>query len=127
MQSSSYFALFTDYHGSLQQFAFVQYGFDRSEHPVSINPHGNSKKSAKGFSRTKPSTIKMIKKSVDEGRRPMKILRAIENDQGGVMQAHSSCDLPRDRRQVYNIKQASKVKEENSGLPSSSSAPELIL
>lgn len=110
-----------DNHGSLQQFAFVQYGFDRNEHPVSINPHGNSKKSAKSFSRTKPSTIKMIKKSVDENKRPMKILRAIENDQGGVMQANSSCDLPRDRRQVYNIKQASKVKQENLLLPSCSS------
>lgn len=99
--------------------AFVQYGFDRKEHPVSVNPHGNSKSATKSFCRTKPSTLKMVKKSVGENKRPVKILREIENEQGGVMSAHCSSDLPRDRRQIYNTKQTASIKKEKSLLPSS--------
>lgn len=59
----------------------------------------------KGFCRTKPSTLKMIRDSATGNKRLVKILREIENEHGGIMGAHSSCDLPRDRRQIYNMKQ----------------------
>ena len=98
----------------------MQYGFDRKEHPISLNPHGNSKKENKAFSRTKASTLKMIKESVGKHKgRPIKILREIENEHGGIMEAHSSCDLPRNRRQIYNMKHSANVKKEKSLLPSS--------
>ena len=61
----------------------------------------------------------MIKKSVGENKKPIKILREIENDHGGVMEAHSSCDLPRDRRQIYNLKRKSVTEKENALLPPS--------
>ena len=41
---------------------------------------------------------------------PLKVLRDVENLQGGVMKASSGCDLPRDRQQVYNAKKASCTK-----------------
>ena len=58
-----------------------------------------------------------MKKSVEENKRPLAVLREIENINGGVMRAKSGCDLPRNRRQIYNTKQAIKTKSENqSGL-----------
>ena len=47
-----------------------------------------------------------MKKAVEENKRPLKVLREVENIQGGVMNAKSGCDLPRNRRQIYNAKQA---------------------
>ena len=85
------FVLPADHRGVLQPLAFVQYGFDRKEHPIDIKPHGNNKKMSTSFKRTKPSTLKMLKKGVR------------------VMNAKSGCDLPRDRRQIYNAKMASKA------------------
>ena len=80
----------------------MQYSFDRYEHPVDLQPHGNSKGS-KPFRRTKPSTISQLKVSV-QTKAPRKALREIENLQGGITGAKSACDLPRDRRQAKNLK-----------------------
>ena len=99
----------SDCKGNLQP--FVQYGFDQKEHTVDIKPHGNSKKQS-SFRRTKPSTLKLVKKSVEENKRPLRVLREVENIQGGVMSAKSGCDLPRNRRQIYSAKQASKIHSE---------------
>ena len=81
--------------------AFVQYSFDHLEHPIEVKPHGNSK-GKMPFSRCKPSTIKKLKCSA-EIKPPTKALREVENTMGGVMDARSLCDLPRNRKQVYNI------------------------
>ena len=104
-------ATFSDCKGNLQPLAFVQYGFDRKEHPIDIKPHGNSKK-RHSFRRTKPSTLKLVKKAVEENKRPLKVLREVENIQGGILNAKSGCDLPRNRRQIYNAKQANKTRAE---------------
>ena len=92
----------TDYQGQCQQMAFVQYGFDRNEHPIDVKPHGNSK-GKKPFSRCKASTLKMLKRSA-EAKPPLQALRQVENIRGGgVVNAKSGCDLPRNRKQVYNL------------------------
>ena len=75
--------------------AFVQYSFARHEHSVELKPHGNSN-GKKPFSRTKPSIIHRLKESA-QSKAPRKVLREIENEQGGVMGAKSACDLPRNR------------------------------
>ena len=74
--------------------AVVQYSFDRHEHPIDIKPHGNSK-GKKPFTRTKPSTLNLLKESV-KTKPPRKALREVENVMGGVMGAKLACDLPRD-------------------------------
>ena len=52
-----------------------------------------------------------------ENKRPLAVLREVENINGGVMKAKCGCDLPRNRRQIYNTKQAIKTKSETkSGL-----------
>ena len=93
--------------------AFIQYSFARKEHEIDIQPHGNAKKKG-AFQRTKPSTLKLIKASVAENKRPLKILKEVESSQGGVMEAKLSCDLPRDRRQVYNFISAHAAKPQSS-------------
>ena len=86
----------------------VTYTFDRKEHPIDIKPHGNSTKKKGPFRQTKPSTMKILKSEV-ENKAPIKVLRSVENLKGGIMNASSSCDLPRDRKQVYNFKQNVEV------------------
>ena len=75
------FLAFLDKSGQLQPLTFVEYRFDRAEHPL------------------------------------VKVLQEVENFKGGVVGASSSCDLPRDRRQLYNLKHSTKLKESkhNSG------------
>ena len=102
---------FSDCKGNFQCLAFVQYGFDRKEHTIDIKPHGNSKKQH-SFKRTKPSTLKLVKKTLEENKRPLQVLREVKNIQGGVMSAKSGCDLPQNRRQICNAKQANKVRSE---------------
>ena len=87
------FLYFVDSEGILRRLAFVQYSFARKEHEIDIQPHGNSKKKG-AFQRTKPSTLKLIKASVAENKRPLKVLKEVENSQGGVMEAKLSCNLP---------------------------------
>jgi len=82
--------------------AFVQYAFDRNEHAIELKLHGNSKKRSKVFSRSKLSTIELLKKSA-ETNAPRKALREVENLRGGIAGASSGCDLPRNRQQVYNL------------------------
>ena len=85
----------------------MQYSFDREEHQVDLKPHGNSK-DEKPFTRTKPSTLSLLKESV-KTKPPRKALREVENVLGGVMGAKLSCDLPRDRKQVKNMKYCSST------------------
>ena len=96
----------SDYRGQCKQLAFIQYGFDRQEHPIEAKPHGNSK-GERPFCRCKPSVLKQMKGSV-ENKPPLQVLREVENLKGGVMNARSGCDLPRNRKQAYNFKFAVK-------------------
>jgi len=64
-----------DSRGHLQQLAFIQYSFDRREHPIDVRAHGNSK-GKQPFHRTKPSTIRLLKQSA-ETKVPRKALREI--------------------------------------------------
>ncbi len=54
----------------------------------------------------------MIKEGVAH-KRPLKVLEEIENKVGGVMQAQSGCDLPRDCSQVYNFKSSARLQNES--------------
>lgn len=80
----------------------VQYCFDRNEHSVDLKPHGNSKGTTP-FCCTKPSTLAKLKASV-QTKAPRKALREVEQSLGGVSGANSACDLPRNRKQVKNLK-----------------------
>ena len=72
------------------------------------------------FSRTKPSTIKHIKDAA-KTKRPVTVLRELDDIKGGVVQANSGGDLPRNHQQVYNFKHSAKVKKEVPIMPLGSS------
>ena len=63
----------------------------------------------KPFSRSMPSTctFKLLKRKA-QSNPPPRALREVENSKGGVIGARSACELPRNRKQVYNIKAAVK-------------------
>ena len=81
----------------------VVYAFDRHEHSINLKPHGNSTKKKTPFRRTKQSTMRLLKKEAEKNITPCKILQCVENIKGGIINVSSSCELPRDRKQVYNI------------------------
>jgi len=105
-----------DSRGHLQQLAFIQYSFDRREHPIDVRAHGNSK-GKHPFRRTKPSTIRLLKQSA-QTKVPRKALREIENVKGGVMGAKSGCDLPRNYKQVINLKYSARKHSKGSSTAS---------
>ena len=72
----------------------------------------------KNYSRNKPSTIELLKKSA-QTKAPREALREVENLRGGVVGAKSGCDVPRNRMQVYNLNYAKKKSHlSSSSLPS---------
>ena len=102
-----------DNNGDLGKLAFVQYSFDRNEHSIDLKPHGNSKEN-KPFRRTKPSTLRKCEASV-RMKAPKKALREVEELQGGVVGANSTCDLPRNRKQMKNLKRSQQSSSTNNG------------
>lgn len=108
--------LFTDSQNQLQNLAFVQYAFNRNEHPIELKPHGNKKD--KPFCRSKPSTLQLLKESAQRNA-PRKALQEVENIRGGVLGAQSGCDLPRNHKQIYNLNYAKKYQHLSSSASSS--------
>ena len=113
-----------DSYGVCLSYAFVQYYFDRNQHKIEIRPHGNSTKDRKPFSRTQPSTIQLLKDGMKE-KCPKKVMRDVETAKGGIIEASSGCELPRNRRQVYNLKQVESAKREKESIPSGVSSQKL--
>ena len=105
--------MFSDHNNQIQN--FVQYAFDRKEHSVELRPHGNAKGS-KLYSRSKPSTLRLLKESASVNT-PRRALQEVETLHGGVTEAKSECDIPRNRQQVYNINH-NKKRKANEGVAS---------
>ena len=85
-------AFLVDCQNKEQRLAFLQYSFYRHERSIELRPHGNSK-GKETFSRTKPSTVKLLKDAV-QAKTPLVALREVENIKGGVANAHSAGELP---------------------------------
>ena len=81
----------------------IQYWFDGNEHAVKVKSHGNSKRKSEPYCRTHPSTINMLK---DEAKvlLPKAAVRKVCDARGGIMDAGSMGELPRNREQVSNIR-----------------------
>ena len=61
---SRHISTLTNPHGKVEVHQFIQYRFSESEHPVDVKPHGNSKRHAKPYKRTCPSTLKDLQVEV---------------------------------------------------------------
>lgn len=93
--------------------AFVQYTFCGKPHEILQKPHGNSK-SSKPFIRTSPSTLQKLKECCELNPVPKVVVSTVTKEKGGIVEAKAIGDIPRNRRQVYNIK--GNKSEENDAL-----------
>lgn len=94
-----------DNEGKTVQYAVVQYLFeDGNEIPVVVLPHGNAKRVSSSYRRTQKSTLSQMKKTAGK---PKAVVSKLFNEAGGMLGATSSSEIPRNRRQVYNIQQSS--------------------
>lgn len=83
--------------------ALVPYTFTKGpEHEVLIRPHGNSH-SGQPYQQTMPSTLTLLKNSAEKPARA--VVSDITREQGGLLGVRSAGNLPRDQKQVYNIRQ----------------------
>lgn len=82
--------------------AFVQYWFDSEEHPVSVRPHGNSKRNEK-FLRTMPSTLKKLKTAACD-LTPKFAVCEVSSAIGDITTVPSAGTIPRNRLQVANFR-----------------------
>ena len=86
------------------RYALVQYVFTKGEQTVRGKPHGNSKTSSRLYKRTMKSTIVKIKTEVEKVD-PRKVIHSIVKDRGRIDSLRTSGELPRDRKQIYNVVQ----------------------
>jgi hypothetical protein len=79
---------------------FIQYMFDGVEHHVDPSPHGNCKRvHSYGYVRTKESTVKSLH-SETSNQTPKPAYHNVYKAKGGIMNANSISDLPRNRAQA---------------------------
>ena len=96
--------LSADYRRQLLRLAFIQYAFDKNEHPIHLSPHRNSKEKhhIKGQAKhitphPEGCTIQASTPGASRHR----------NKAGGILGANAGCDLPRNQQQIYNAKKSS--------------------
>lgn len=94
--------LYIDPAGDQLNLALVQYVFSGVPHPIIVKPHGNSKEK-RPFVRTAPSTIQKLKSKI-KVETPKQAVFSVSAERGGVLNTAAVGDLPRNRKQVYNIK-----------------------
>lgn len=87
--------------------AIVQYHYIGDEHAILVGPHGNSKKS-QSYVRTMPSTLQKLT-DVSKKLTPKPTVHAVSSHAGGVLGASSAGSLPRNDRQVKDIRRNMKA------------------
>ena len=88
--------------------AIIQYSFLHGKRlPVKIKSHGNAKGSTHPYMHTAHSILADIKENVKK-MAPKEEVRMVYEKAGGVVSANSLSELPRDRRQAYNVKRYSE-------------------
>ena len=107
-----YIQTHTDGDEQLLNRCIVQYHFSGEEHEVLVRPHGNSKRS-EPYVRTFSSTLKVLTEVASE-KTPKAAVHAISSQCGGVVGASSAGSLPRNERQVKNIRR--KIKSSSGSL-----------
>ena len=93
---------YIDPKGEQLPLAIVQYSFFYTAKDY-LTSHGNSKKSARPYIRTAQSTLEEIKVNMKQ-MTPKEAVNMVYEKVGGVVSANSLSELPRDRRQAYNLK-----------------------
>lgn len=84
----------------------VQYHFTGEEHEVLVRPYGNSKRS-EAYIRTMPSTFNELTEIASK-KTPKPAVHFVSSQRGGVVGTSSAGSLPRNERQVKDIRRKYK-------------------
>lgn len=84
----------------------IQYGFRYGKHDVKICSHGNSHQPSESYIRTQPSTLQKVKeeRAACCNSTPKSIVAKITEKEGGIVKCRSPSVLPRNRKQVENVR-----------------------
>ena len=85
-------------------YVFIQYGFEGDPCSFDLPPHGNSKGNQLPYVRVNPSTMQLLKKETDDKASARKAFHNVEKKVGGLTGASAVSQLPRNTKQVYNVK-----------------------
>ncbi|KAK3736206.1 hypothetical protein QZH41_011893, partial [Actinostola sp. cb2023] len=81
----------------------VQCHFEKEEHAVQIECHGNNKNSNNPYQRTKMSVVERLRTSVKQNK-PKEACYLVEEKAGGIINAEAISDLPRNREQASYLR-----------------------
>lgn len=85
-------------------YVFIQYGFEGDPCSFDLPPHGNSKGNQLPYVRVNPSSMQLLKKETDDKASARKAFHNVEKKVGGLTGASAVSQLPRNTKQVYNVK-----------------------
>ncbi|KAJ7380739.1 hypothetical protein OS493_007112 [Desmophyllum pertusum] len=94
-------------------YSSIQYRFEGEPCSFDLLPHGNSKTSQSPYVRVNPSTMQLLKEETDCVTSARKAYHNVEKKGGGLTGASAVSQLPRNTKQVYNVK-SSKTKSMSS-------------
>ena len=92
---------------------FVQYIFEKAEHRVNVQGHGNSKMKSSRYYRTSHTTKERISALCNQGKSPNVAFHESVAEQGGITQIRNAASHPRNVRQVKHIKSTKLVQQPN--------------
>ena len=101
----------TSGNGDYHCYCLIQYRFDNEEHKLPAMPHGNSKYS-RPYRCTQFSTRAAIKRSASSSQ-PSEVVARLRAEKGGFLMSESSSELPRNSKQVSNLRSTSQMKAES--------------
>ena len=89
----------------MHSFCILQYSYPQSDDcKIRGQPHKNSKEKSP-FNRSKKSVLVKIESEVQKSAQPTNVYNRVFQECGGVVNASSCGSLPRNRKQITNIKQ----------------------
>ncbi|CAG2228451.1 unnamed protein product [Mytilus edulis] len=93
--------------GKPTKFAILQYVVE-GDVPIFTNVHGNTKTGNTPYVRTSKRVLADIGEHLDAGKRAKETFDVIFEDAGGMKHVSSPLELPRNTKQIYNVKQTQK-------------------
>jgi hypothetical protein len=108
-----------DRKGELLPFVVIQYYFQGGvEVPIKLAKHGNAKKeNASPYMRTSHPVLQKLKQKCSQLGSCRKAVEECFEDGGGTCHLSSLAEVPRDRKQAYNIKQQVPNKKPSAKAP----------
>ncbi len=97
----------------MHQLVFVQYIFEKAEHQVNVQGHGNSKDKSTKYYQTSHTTKERISAFCNQGKSPTVAFHESVAEQGGITQFTNAACHPRNVRQVKHIKRAKQEQQPN--------------